>query len=289
MNCMRIIVVGLAVLSVCGVAQAASPAEEKRACVAASTEGQVARDEGRLLEAREQLLLCAQDQCPAVVRKSCAEWLADIEERIPSVVVRALDESGQDLTDVTLSIDGRPVPLDGRPVMLDPGQHELQVTEASGVTGERKVLLAEKEKSRLVNVNISINVRGEQGESEGYAGAAGEPPAQREEREYHVPVGAWVLGGVGVLGLGSFAVLGSMAKSDLDDLKKTCSPNCSDDDTSSGETKALIADISLGVGIAGIVGGVTWALVAKKRSKEAPSVSFLPTRTGGVATFSGRF
>jgi hypothetical protein len=285
---MRIIVVGLAVLSVGRVAQASSPAEEKRACVAASTEGQVARDEGRLLEAREQLLLCAQDQCPAVVRKSCGEWLADIEERIPSVVVRALDESGQDLTDASLSIDGKEVPLDGRPVMLDPGQHELQVTEAGGVTGERKVLLAEKEKSRLVNVNISINVRNSEGAGDA-ADVSSSEPGPSEQRAYHVPAGAWVLGGVGVLGLGSFAVFGSMAKGDLDDLKDSCSPNCSDDDTSSGKTKALIADISLGVGIAGLVGGLTWALVAKKRSKESPSVSFLPTRTGGVATYSGRF
>jgi hypothetical protein len=289
MNFARFIVVTVVLLSLCRGALASSPAEEKRACVAASTEGQIARDEGRLLDAREQLLLCAQDHCPAVVRKSCGEWLADIEERIPSVVVRALDASGQDLTDVTLTIDGKEVPLDGRPVMLDPGPHELQVTEASGVTEERKVLLAEKEKARLVNVNISINVHESQNPEGSLASQDAPAPAPSEKREYHVPAGAWVLGGVGVLGLGTFAVMGAMAKSDLDDLEKTCSPNCSQSDADAGKTKALIADISLGVGAAALVGALTWALVAKKRSKEAPSISLLPTRTGGMATLSGRF
>ena len=284
MNCTRFIVVTLFALSLSQVALA-SPAEEKRACVNASTEAQIARDEGRLLDAREQLVLCAQDQCPAVVRKSCAEWLSDVDERIPSVVVSALDASGQDLTDVTLTIDGKTVPLDGRPVMLDPGPHELSVTEASGITEERKVLLAEKEKARLVNVNISINVR----EGTSSAEPAAEGAQSQSEREFRVPTGAWVLGGVGVLGLGSFVAFGMMAKGEHDDLEKACSPNCNQDDVDAGKSKALIADISLGVGVASLVGALTWTLVAKKRAKESPSISFAPTHTGGVATFSGRF
>jgi len=69
-------------------ALAAGPADAKKACVAASTEGQTARDDGKLMDARKSFLSCARDECPAVVRKSCAQWLTDVEDRIPSAVIR---------------------------------------------------------------------------------------------------------------------------------------------------------------------------------------------------------
>jgi hypothetical protein len=287
MNVTRLIVLTLLVLSSTGRARASSPAEAKRACVAASTEGQIARDEGRLLDAREQLLMCARDECPNVVKKSCGEWLADVEERIPSVVVRVVDAQGSDLTDATLTIDGEEVALDGRPVTLNPGQHDVQVRLPSGETSERKVLLAEKEKSRLINITGTAPVAELPPED------AAEPSEERPA--FKVPTGAWVLGGVGILGLASFTYFGLSAKSELDDLEQPkpdgCSPDCTDDDTVAGRRSALIADISLGVGAASLVGAVTWTLVAWKRNKSASekSVAFVPNGTGGSVTLSGRF
>jgi hypothetical protein len=271
----------------------ASP-EDKRACVAASTKGQTDRDEGRLIEARQEFLTCARDECPGIVRKSCGDWLADIDERMPSVVVRVQDASGTDMTDVRLTIDGGSVELDGRPVTLNPGQHTLVITQPSGAFMERKVLLAERDKSRLVN--IQLRAAGDEPTDDEArtdpppeGGFGGEEP-RRDSGKGKVPMGAWVLGGVGVAGLASFAAFAVIAKNDLDDLKDKCSPNCSDDQTSDGRRNALIADISLGVGAAALVGGVVWAVVGLKRSKESrTSMAIVPTRAGANLSIAGHF
>ena len=47
--------------------------DTKRVCIAASTLGQTLRDEGKLVDAREQLLRCSREDCPGVVKAYCAE------------------------------------------------------------------------------------------------------------------------------------------------------------------------------------------------------------------------
>src|SRR5262249_25277861 len=48
-------------------------ATSKEACVKAFEDGQVYRRESKLVEAREQLSLCAQADCPKIVSGKCAE------------------------------------------------------------------------------------------------------------------------------------------------------------------------------------------------------------------------
>jgi hypothetical protein len=280
----------LVLASVTSVAQAAG--NQKKACVDASTKGQTERDAGHLLEARTQFLQCASDECPAIVRKSCGEWLADVEERIPSVVVTVLDASGQDLTDAHLSIDGQPVELDGRPVQLDPGPHTLLVTHPSGAE-ERKTLLAEKEKSRLIRVQLGEEEAVASGAPEPDPSEQASPPSDGAPREDGpgVPVGVWVLGGVGVAGLGAFTYFGITAKGEYDDLENSCSPGCTDAQTETGRRNALLADISLGVGVAALAGAVTWLIIAKKKKPDesSTSVNLAPSRAGAVLSVSGRY
>jgi hypothetical protein len=281
MNAVRLSLLTAALLAVCSVAQAAG--NQKKVCVDASTQGQTERDAGHLLEARAQFLLCASDECPAIVRKSCGQWLADVEERIPSVVVRVLDASGQDLTDAQLTVDGQAVELDGRAVQLDPGPHTLVVTHASG-TEERKTLLAEKEKGRIISVQLGAAELPPGAEVTGGGGLAESDAEPAEEESAKIPVGVWVLGGVGIAGLGAFTYFGLTAKSEYDTLKNDCSPGCSDDQTSTGRTNALIADISLGVGAAALIGGVTWLIIAKKKKPkdDSASLGIAPTRAGAM-------
>src|SRR6185295_5001517 len=128
--------------------------DTKRACIAASTLGQTLRDEGKLVDAREQLLRCSREDCPGVVKAYCAEWLADIETQTPSVVVRAMDAAGNDRTDVKTSIDGRPIKLDGKPISLDPGAHIVSVETPEGWRRDQKVLIVVREKSRLLTIQV---------------------------------------------------------------------------------------------------------------------------------------
>ena len=78
-------------LSLFGVVLSASHAalaDTKAECVAASEKAQQLRDDRKLIEARDQFLACARDACPAAVKKDCADQIADVNKRTPSVVVR---------------------------------------------------------------------------------------------------------------------------------------------------------------------------------------------------------
>jgi hypothetical protein len=265
---------------------AAAHAEDvKRVCVTASTAGQTQRDEGKLLEAREQLLRCAREDCPDIVKTHCAGWLADIESQIPSIVVRVLDTSGNDRTDVKTSVDGKQLKLDGKPTSLDPGEHVIAVETAEGARKEQKVLVVVREKGRL----LTIQVTAEPGETAALPPKVGaEPPGP-----LHIPLGAFVAGGVGAVALGTGIYFGLTARSEYDRLKDECAPRCSPSDGDAARRKAIISDVSLGIGAAAVVGGVVWAILGSYRGSPAPAsstaIGAVPVAGGWVASFSSQY
>src|ERR1700678_4573205 len=102
----------------CTLGHAAKADDTVRVCIAASTDGQTLRKQGRLLAAREEMIACARDACPPIVRSHCARWLSEVDAATPSVVVRAEDPAGADVMGARLFIDGRPGKLDGQAVRL---------------------------------------------------------------------------------------------------------------------------------------------------------------------------
>jgi hypothetical protein len=72
---------------------------------------------------------------------------------------------------------------------------------------------------------------------------------------------AYIAGGVGVVGFALFGIFGAMEKSTFTDLQSSCPNNVcppgKSDSISSGKTDQLVANIGLGVGIAGVAAGVT--------------------------------
>lgn len=93
-----------------------------------------------------------------------------------------------------------------------------------------------------------------------------EPQPLPLARSLAPPVASWVLGGVGLAGLTSFAVLGGLALSIDADLASSCSPRCGadrEDDAARGERFQIAADVSLGVAAAALVAGaVIWIVSA---------------------------
>src|SRR5580765_5052723 len=79
---------------------AAGSNDDKKACIASSEKAQQLRADGKLLASRQELLVCARDVCPGVVRKDCAKWLGELEDALPSIVLGAKDGKGHDLEDV---------------------------------------------------------------------------------------------------------------------------------------------------------------------------------------------
>jgi len=110
------------------------------------------------------------------------------------------------------------------------------------------------------------------------------PPASEGKRS--IPVATWIAGGVGVAGLATFAVFGSMAKGKYDDLQ-SCSPRCDDskrDLADSGKTQQTIANIGLVVGGIGLATAAGF-LVLKKPEKQSPATVGLAAGPGSIQLY----
>jgi hypothetical protein len=258
-------------------------------CLSAYDANQRLRRDGKLRDAREQLLICSQADCPAPVRNECTKWLSEVDATLPSVVFAAQDAFGTDLAAVTVEVDGVVLTrkLDGRAIAVDPGEHVIRWTSEDGVTVQQRVIVREAEKRRLVvakfpappedgRTELSAPLRRDlaapaihpAGSQRGPEPARERAPLDRKRSA--IPTESWVLGGIGAAGLASFGFFGWRAWWETDDLRERCAPSCSSSDVDAAKTKALVADISLGVAVLGF-GGATY-FVLRQRSEEAASV-----------------
>ncbi len=286
----------LATLAAAPGAAAAPPT--KKQCAAAYEEAQAQRKDGELTAAREQALICAQDACPAVVRGDCDRWLQDIEQSLPTLVFQAHDRRGEETAEVRVYLDGALLRerLDGKAVPIDPGEHVLRFEIDGAAPKEERLVIREGEKLRKVAVSFLEQVKGDP------RPIPDAPPAPSGEQVKAdagggAPALAWVLGGVGVVGLGAAGVFGGLALSEKGDLEATCAPGCSEDQVGAVRTKLLVADVALGVGVVSL--GVATVLFvtagpdgdeAKEARRPAPiRVGITPLAGGAFAGLSGTF
>ena len=232
-------------------APSSARADEREVCASGADQAQQLRDEGKYRRAREQLLVCARDTCPAPIKRDCLEWLSQLETIAPTVVLAA-KEGAKDLSDVKVSVDGVVVTdrLDGKPVQMDLGKHTFKF-EYGSQTKEEQFIIGAGQKNRNVSVTFSAAA----------ARAAPAPPASPPKNGEGSIVPALVVGGIGVVALGSFAFFGLGGKSDVDDLQ-ACKGHCAQTDVDKAHTKLIIADISLGVGIVAL-GVATYLFVTR--------------------------
>jgi hypothetical protein len=239
---------------------------DKQTCVDAATRAQIQRDDGKLRAAVEAFKVCSASTCPVAVRKSCSEWLEEWQKKIPSVTVHSEDTGATSLT-----IDGNSAPLD-TPQQIDPGRHTVKVE----YDGNRKPFQGD------VNIQPSET-------KTVLARAHVDPPPPPPKITRPIPVPVFVLGGVFVLGVASWATFGLMAKSDTDQLEQECAPACKEEDKDSAYTKALVADISLGVGILAAAGAAYFFFTRPtKVTPVAPSSGSTSIRIG-LGTIRGEF
>jgi hypothetical protein len=262
----------------------------KQACVSAYDETQSSRQKGALRAAREKALACSQEACPAIVKKDCAQWLGELEAALPTVSFAVKDATGQDTTSARVFLDGQLLAerVSANAAQVDPGERTFRVELEGKPPIERKVVIREGEKGRVLEFSFADPAD------------ATQPPATDDKDSAGIPVASWVLGGVGVVGLGLFATFGAIGlseKSDAEDPAGGCAPNCTDDEVSSIRGKFLVADISLGVGIAAIGAAVIVAFASGggggEEAARAPAPSFsvgaAPLPGGGFASASGNF
>ena len=112
--------------------------------------------------------------------------------------------------------------------------------------------------------------------------------AEREDEGARVHPGALVGYGVGAAGLATFAVAGILVVTHDGDFSRGCLPagTCSRSDLDRQDRRALIADIGLGVGIAGAVTGLVIHLVTRpsnEADEDGPTARVTPVLAPGLA------
>lgn len=275
----------------------ASAAATKAQCLEAYSDAQRLRKDGLLVAARAKLILCAQDGCPRVTKTDCVPWLDEVERSTPTLVVVAKDRAGRDVTDVRVTIDDEVVveQLDGRAIPVDPGTRELRFEYADAPDIEKQLVFHESVKDRRVEVTFEI------GEATGPSTDDPSPDgttqdADAAESTSSTAIAGWVLTGLGVAGMGMFAAFAVVGRGEVDEYQDTCAPTktCDEDDVSATRTKLVVADVSLGVGLAALTTGLILIIYDavsddEPSSTEAVELSVGPMPGGAAAGAMWRF
>lgn len=264
-------------------------AADKEACLAAYEETQKLRKEGKLLSAKKEALVCAQDGCPAVVRDDCTSWSVEIDKSTPTIVLAVSDAEGRDVTDAKVFLDGEEVKahVSGKAIALDPGSHKLRVEREGEAPIEQEVIAREGEKNRTVTVKFgSKPAPSDDGTSP--------PAAPATPGDRPTPTATWALAGLGVAGLAAFAAFGLQGNSKKSDLDaRGCKPGCPQADVDSVKTSYLLADVGLGVAVVSF--GLAAIFYATRGEEPSPRASALPrvdvavTGRGGAASLQWSF
>lgn len=257
---------------------ARGPVEDKVACVAAFEQAQEERSAGHLLAAQKLLLTCARPVCGPTLVPECTEMYTEVERAIPSIVLSAHDaDRNVDISEVEVQLDGALLTrsLDGKPVPVDPGEHELVFSIPGHPPVRRSLVIGTGDKYRQVSAVFH-------GPSPGPAPTSA--TVEREQPEASgVPVMSYVLGGLGVVGVGTFVGLRLMANSDFDALKTSCAPDCGDAQIEDLRQKYVWSNVALAAGGAAFAGAVLWYALAP-RGAPTTGMAILPAVGGSGVT-----
>jgi len=234
-------------------AQGATPP----ACTDSYLRAQILRKQDKLISAREELRACSRPACPGLVVNDCTQWLEEVQAAVPSVVPVAADETGANLVDVALSIDGelRPGTAMGRAVELDPGPHRFSFEREGFETGTTQVLVAIGERNKRVAVTLR-----RRGAPVPPAAASGIAPLR---------VAAYTVAVAGGAALAVGGLMGALALSKQSDAH--CPNNLCGPSGDPGDIRTAISfgDASTALFIAGgvaVATGVTTLLLTPSRS-----------------------
>lgn len=246
----------------------AASATAAQECLDAYSEGQRARKQGEFGRARGLLAACGGASCPTALHGDCQRWLSEVEAATPTAVFRLRSPGGEEIQDARLSTDdGEEAVLDGRAIQFDPGEHWLEFRAPGFQTLRRKQSFAEGKK--LVNHTVELQPLIDSAEAARPAteqlttpDASGDrssrsATAASETRSGGSNLPLWLGVGVAAAGVGGFSYFGLTARREEKALA-ACSPNCTNARVDAVERDYLLANVSLGVGVVGLLGAAAW-------------------------------
>jgi hypothetical protein len=205
--------------------------------------GQVLRNNGRLLRARETLEACVSSACTGAasecddIRAYCTTKCDELRTEIPSVAIHVQDERGAELHDAFVRV-GVDAVDPTKPVELDPGKHVVRVNYAGRVgTAEIDVKRGEK----AIPVRVTIDLRREM--------------AFRQTRWYTYALGTTA--GIAVLSVVAFGIAAQVQAGYLGFCRPTCPPA----KEGAFEGATITVDVSLAVAAVATLGTVFSYLV----------------------------
>lgn len=282
---------GLASLLTAKPSQAEPPdaRQVKLACAKSFEQTQRLRNDSHYLSAAEEAMKCARQNCGEALFDECTKIYSELQTATPSVVLSARAPNGDELTKVSVSVDGKPAldELDGKPMRLDPGNHTFSFSSAEHGSIEHEYLIRAGEQFRAIVVDFAPEKTGhgagDANASEREPNPTGPAPSRRP------PLASYVLGGVSVVGLGAFIGFRIAGSHEFDARASDCKPTCSSSQVESIRQKYVLSDIALGVSAAAAAAAVTIYLVAPAEPAPRAALQLTPVNQGLVAHLAGHF
>ena len=214
----------------------------------------------------------------AKTRDSATTQLTLLEGKIGKIVLH-VEERGAEVT-----LNGVRVAPDklGTTLAVDPGTVTIAAKHVDGRTVFQEKVVAAGKVETVDLVFPSEKNAGKQGTDSNVMGSTSpKDQAESASKGGGVRVAGGVVLGLGVAGMALFGITGFMAKSRFTTLETECGgARCTDakyaDVIDSGKTLTTVANVGLGVGVAGIVGGTLMMIFG------GPSKSVVSSVASGV-------
>lgn len=278
-------------------AQGPMPSQSVRECAQAYESSQDHRRADALSLARSEFARCAQDDCPEFIRTDCARWSKEAAVAQPTVIFAA-QRGDLDLSDVRVSLADRLLTerLRGEALELDPGSYDFQFETRGSAAIIRHVVVRAGDKNALVQVEFPAATERRAAARASAAGAALPASAGLRATAPAASSGPrvlpWTLLALGAASLGTGVGLSVWGHSNENELRATCSPNCTDSQVKAVHTKYVLGDLSVGVGLLS-VSLAAYLFVShgdsERITRPALPLALVPSPHGALAIYGARF
>lgn len=244
---------------------------------------------GHVLEALEQARACVREaeadaslRNRELVRSGCQEVAERMEPRVGRLTVRMAPTLPAGVA-VRVGDGELNAALLGVPVPTMPGSVTVRA-EAAGYRPYEETLQIRPGESGELVVNM---------EREPVVAIASPPPRASGAAEARRGPGAgpWVVLGVGVAASVTGGVMLGLAESERQTRDRATAQGPAEAADASFRTYAYIGDVLLGLGVAGVVGGVLWRVLARDQGEgpghATPRVALSPTAGGATISLGG--
>jgi hypothetical protein len=221
----------------------------------------------------------AQEAQATEVAAQVASRTEGLKARIPKILI--VRGSGADYASISLDGIALGATSIGTDLPVDPGPHTISATSQGYKSFDSKFQIAEKENKKIEVVLEALPPPPPE-EKVALAGESPLPPPGKN-------VTPFIVGGVGVASLAASGVFLLLRSKSIKSLEDSCPTHvgCPAGEQSTydhGKTYTVVADVTLGIGIAGVATGAALFFLNKKKPAPpaAGALQLVPTWTSGA-------